>query len=81
MFNDTPFEDNSLDYNPSTKPVKTNNSDLQEIITEIEHVNLNYKIFTDNLTKEERTNITELRENENIISKKSDKGGEVGHNG
>ena len=28
IFNDTPFEENSLIYNPSTKPVKTNNSDL-----------------------------------------------------
>ena len=28
IFNDAPFEDNPLVYNPSTKPVKTNNSDL-----------------------------------------------------
>ena len=75
IFNDTPFEDNSLVYNPSTKPVKTNNSDLQQSITEIEHGDRNYKSFTDSLTKEERASITELRENENIILKKSDKGG------
>ena len=29
VFNDTPFEDNSLVYNLSTKPVRNNNSDLQ----------------------------------------------------
>ena len=28
MFNDTPFENNSLVSNPLAKPVKTNNSDL-----------------------------------------------------
>ena len=75
IFKDTPFEDNSLVYNPSTKPVKTNNFDLQQWITEIEHVDPNYKTFTDSLTKEERASIAELRENENIILKKSDKGG------
>ena len=75
IFNDTPFEENSLVYNPSTKPVKTNNSDLQHLITEIEHVDPNYKTFTDNLAKEETASITELRENENIVLKKSDKEG------
>ena len=35
----------------------------------------NYKIFTDNLTKEERASFTELRENENIILTKSNKEG------
>ena len=76
IFNDTSFEDNSLVYNPLAKPVKTNNSDLPQLITEIEHVDPNYKTFTDNLTKEERASITELRENGNIILMKSDKGGE-----
>ena len=38
-------------------------------------MDLNYKIFTDNLTKEQKASITELKENENIILKKSDKGG------
>ena len=75
IFNDTPYEDNSLVYNPPTKPVKTDNSDLQQLITEIEHLDPNYKTFTGNLAKEERASITELRENENIILKKSDKGG------
>ena len=65
IFKDTPFEDNSLVYNPSTKPVKTNNSDLQQLITETEHGDRNYKSFTGSLTKEERASITELRENEN----------------
>ena len=74
IFNDTPFENNSLVYNPSTKPVKTNNSDLQQLITEIEQVDPSYKTFIDNLTKE-RASITKLRENENTILKKSDKGG------
>ena len=60
IFNDTPFEDNSLVYNPSTKAVRTNNSDLQHLITAIEHVDPNYEIFTDSLTKEGRTSITEL---------------------
>ena len=65
IFKDTPFEDNSLVYNPSTKPVKTNNSDLQQLITETEHGDRYYKSVTDSLTKEERASITELRENEN----------------
>ena len=46
----------------------------QQLITEIEHVDPNYKIFTENLTKEERASIIELRENEHIILMKSDKG-------
>ena len=74
IFHDTPFEDNSLAYNPSSKPVRTNNSDLQQLITEIEHADPNYKIFTDNLTKEERASTTKLRENGNIF-KKNDKEG------
>ena len=37
-------------------------------------MNPNYKIFTDNLIKEERPSITKPRENKNIILKKSDKG-------
>ena len=45
------------------------------LITGIEHVDPNYKIFTENLTKEERASITKLRENGNIILKKRDKGG------
>ena len=75
IFNDTPFEGNSLVHNPSKKPVKTKNSDLQQLITETEHVDPNYKTFTDNLTKDERASITELTENGNIILKKSDRGG------
>ena len=55
--------------------VKTNNSDSVPLITGIEHVDSNYKIFTENLTKEERASITKLRENGNIILKKRDKGG------
>ena len=60
IFKDTPFEDNSLVYNPSTKPVKTNNSDLQQLITETEHGDRNYKSFTDSLTKEERASLQNL---------------------
>ena len=66
---ETPFEDNSLVYNPSAKP------------TETENVDPNYKISTDNLTKEERPSITELREKENIILKKGHKGRGMGNNG
>ena len=51
IFNDTPFEDNSLVYNQSAKLVKTNNSNLQQSVIETERVDLNYEIFTDNLTK------------------------------
>ena len=51
VFKNTPFEDNLLVYNPSTKHVRTNNSNLQQLITEIEDVDQNYKIFTENLTK------------------------------
>ena len=43
IFNDIPFEGNSLVYNHSAKPVKTNNSNLQQSITETERVDLNYK--------------------------------------
>ena len=43
IFNDIPFEGNSLVYNQSAKPVKTNNSNLQQSITETERVDLNYK--------------------------------------
>ena len=75
VFNDISVEDNSLVYKPSTKPVRTNNSDLQQLITEIEYIDPNYQTFTDNLTKEERASINKLRENDDIILKKSDKGG------
>ena len=75
IFSGNPLKDNSSVYNPSTKPFKTNNSDLQQLITEIEDVDPNYKTFTDNLTKEERAGIAELRENENIILNKIDEGG------
>ena len=78
IFDDAPFEDYSFLYNPSTKPAKTSNSDLQQLITEKEHVDPNYETCTDNLTKEERASITELRESENIILKRSDKGGGEG---
>ena len=63
-------------YNPSTKPVRTNNSGLQQLIAGIEHVDRIIKyLFTNNLTKEGRASITELRENENIIFMDSDKRG------
>ena len=39
VFNDTPFEDNSLNYNPSAKAVRTNNSELQHLITAVEQWN------------------------------------------
>ena len=68
-------EENSLVRNPLTKLVRTNNSDLQQLITEMKHVDSNYQIFTDKLTKGNKESITKLTENENIILKKSDKGG------
>ena len=49
---------------------------MQQLVTEIEHVDPNYKTFTDNLTKKERTSITELRGNKNVFLKKGDTGGE-----
>ena len=77
VVNDTPFEDNSLVYNPSTKLFRTYNStDFQLLTTKIEHVEPNYKIFTDNLTKEKRASITELWENKNIVLVKHDKRGD-----
>ena len=75
VFNGTLFEENSLICNPLTKLVRTNNSDLQQLITEMKHVDSNYQIFTDKLTKRNKESITKLTENENIILKKSDKGG------
>ena len=76
VVNDTPFEDNSLVYNPSTKLFRTYNSDFQLLTTKIEHVDPNYKIFTDNLTKEKRASITELWENKNTVLVKHDKRGD-----
>ena len=76
VVNDTPFEENLLGYNPSTETVRTNNSDLQQLIAEIEHMDPNYKIFTHNLTKDETASVTELRENKKIILVTSDKEGD-----
>ena len=75
VFNGTSFEENSLVYNPLTKLVRTNNSDLQQLIKEMKHVDSNYQIFTDKLTKGNKKSITKLTENENIILKKIDKRG------
>ena len=75
VFNGTSFEENSLVYNPLTKLVRTNNSDLQQLIKEMKHVDSNYQIFTDKLTKGSKKSITKLTENENIILKKIDKRG------
>lgn len=35
VFNDTLFEDHTLVYTPSAKLVRTNNSDLQQLIIEV----------------------------------------------
>ena len=67
--------DESLVRNRSNKSFYTTNELINHTVNNIENLNPDTKIPQSNITKEERKALTEMKNNENIIIKRADKGG------
>ena len=68
-------DDESLHRNKSNRPIFTKNSEINQICNFMELLQLD-KIFSkDNLSEVERTALSELQTNNDIIIKRADKGG------
>ena len=74
-FNNVTFEDESLVRNKSTKLFQPISNELKAIVEGIENLDPIRIEKPDNLTKDERNALSELKENQNIVFKKADKGG------
>ena len=67
----------SLIRKSSTKPLTTQNMELNNIIESIENMEPTFKSPIDNVTAEERKALLELKNETNLIFKKADKGGAI----
>ena len=76
-FYDSTSTDNSIVRNKSNKNFKPQNPELTNIINEIESLNPIFHEKSDNLTKQERLALKELKDNPSIVIKKADKGGNL----
>ena len=70
-------DDPSLLRNPSYRKVISNNDNLRKITDQIENLEPHNIKTLDNLSTEERKALKQLKENEDIIIKKADKGGSL----
>ena len=77
IFNDIDNTDESLLRNPSKKTFYSNNDHLTKITKKIENIDTPIITPTKNITTTEREALNELKNNENIIIKKADKGGSL----
>ena len=73
-FHEHSYEDESFVKKKSKMNPKTNNKELCEIISLIENTDPTETTFKDNLSKEERKSLKELKDLDDIIFKKADKG-------
>ena len=75
FFNNIDNQDESIVRNKSTKKITSNDTELVEIIRELENLEPVYKDFTYNLSREKQKALIEISQNEDIVIKPSDKGG------
>ena len=74
-FANTNIEDESLCRHKSTKPIQCNNEELLKITKMIEDTQPSNIRIPDNLPKDERKALQELKNNISIVIKEADKGG------
>ena len=75
IFHDKIDEDESIVRNKSNKKFETKNKELSLIVNEIENLTPSLKNYNNNFTKEEQEALKYLKESNNLIFKKTDKGG------
>ena len=76
IFHEIEYNDESLVYNKSHRQFKTKDLELSNLVKEIELLEPQYNTsFQQNLSKEERNALSNLRMNTDIILKPPDKGG------
>ena len=68
-------DDESLHRNKSNRPIFTKNSEINQICNFMELLQLDKIISKDSLSEVERTALSELQTNNDIIIKRADKGG------
>lgn len=76
-FWDSEYNDESLVRNKSRKIITPRNQELTNILTEIENLEPNLVNTTHNLSQPERNALKELKNNQDIVFKKADKGGSI----
>ena len=75
LFWETDFEDESLLRNRSNKELTCTNSELNKIIRQIEDLEPERTHYDDNISQQERKALDNLKQDQNIVIKTSDKSG------
>ena len=76
-FNNVDNQDESLVRNKSNRAFTSNNDHLNNIIKKIESIDTSVVNVSHNISHDERNPLNELKQNDNIIFKKADKGGAI----
>ena len=69
------FNEESIVYNKLNKQFKIKGLELEHIIKETENIGTEQKLFTSNISNEQKNVLKSLMNNPDIIMKPTDKGG------
>ena len=76
-FHNSSYNDDSYVRKKSNRPITCKDDELNQILRIIEKLEPDKSAIADNLSKEERTALFDLRDNNEIIIKEADKGGAI----
>ena len=69
------YQDESLVSNKSNKQFKSKDLELQHLVKSVENIEIEYKSFNSNISKDEQEALQKLITNKDIVIKPTDKGG------